>query len=71
MVYVEGYALCSALGESAETSMQQLKISALEASLLKDANKYFYMKNPPKNDYYDIMEHVAKVAMEDANLTQN
>ena len=71
MVYVEGYALCSALGDSAKSSVQELKKSRVEPSLLKDDNKYFYMKNPPKNDYYDIMEHVARVAIEDANLTQN
>jgi len=71
MVYVEGYALCSALGESVEASMQQLKVSTLEPTRLKDDNKYFYLKNSPTDDYYNIMEHVAKVAMQDANLMQN
>ena len=71
MVYVEGYALCSALGDSAKSSMQGLKKSLVEPTLLQDDNKYFYMKNPPTNDYYDIMEHVARVAIEDANLTQD
>lgn len=71
MVYVEGYALYSALGQSTEDAVQQLKIATIEPSLLKDENKYFFIKNPPTNDYYGIMEQIAKTAIEDASLTQH
>lgn len=71
MVFIEGYALCSALGSSATSSIEGLQSSTIEPKLLEDKNKYFYMETPPSNDYYDMMEHIAKTAIEDANLTTN
>jgi 3-oxoacyl-[acyl-carrier-protein] synthase-1 len=71
MVYIEGYALCSALGNSAKNSVGQLKVGTVEASTLEDKNKYFYLKDHEESDYYESMINVAKTAIEDANLTEN
>ena len=69
MVYVEGYALCSALGKDVQTAVQQLRIGAVGATTLVDGNKYFHLKNHQEHDYYDSMVDVAKTAIGNANLT--
>jgi len=71
MVYIEGYALYSSLGESAKTSISQLKKGVLEPTLLEDGNKYFYLKNLLTNNYYDLIESIAKDAIENAKLTKD
>lgn len=71
MIYIEGYALCSTLGNSAKSSVEQLKKGTVEPTFLKDMNRYFYLKNAPKNDYYETMLHIAQEAIEEANLTKN
>jgi 3-oxoacyl-[acyl-carrier-protein] synthase-1 len=71
MIYIEGYALCSALGKDIESSVEQLKIDDVEPMNLEDANKYFEIKERQDNDYYDIMEEVATSAIEDAKLNES
>jgi 3-oxoacyl-[acyl-carrier-protein] synthase-1 len=71
MIYLEGYALCSALGNSAKNSVEQLKRGTLEPSTLEDQNRYFYLKDHEENNYYDIMLNVAETAIKNANLTEN
>ena len=71
MIYIEGYALCSALGKNIESSVKQLKIGDVEPINLEDGNKYFQIEKHQENDYYEIMEKIAKNAIEDAKLSES
>ena len=71
MIYIEGYALCSSLGNSVESSFEQLRKSPIEPSTLEDGNKYFHLNEHQENNYYDIMERIARDAIRNAKLSND
>jgi len=70
MIYVEGYALCSALGTTVQSSVKQLKNGEVNPIDIANGNKYFQIENRQEDDYYDIMEKIARDAIKEARLNK-
>ena len=70
MIFVEGYALTCALGESAKRSVEALKSEPKEPNRLADGNRYYFFREASAKEYYQTIEAIAKEAILDANLNQ-
>jgi 3-oxoacyl-[acyl-carrier-protein] synthase-1 len=69
MTYIEGYALRSSLGESAETSVKNLRTQSANLVTLACGNRYYKIPNLTPLEYYDTIERVVKDAFTHANLS--
>ncbi len=69
MIYIEGYALISSLGKSVKESVDSVK-KELSLPLQLEGFKYYKISDIEPLEYYELIEKVVCVAIEDANLTQ-
>jgi len=68
MIYVEGYALISSLGDNAQKSVNNLRNYEYEPETLEAGHKYYKIKNIKPEDYYDIIEKSIRDAINNANI---
>ena len=71
MIFIEGYALNCALGDSAKSSVEALKREPKKPSTLEDGNRYYFFKKLSNKGYYQQIEMIAKEAIANANLNNN
>ena len=69
MIYIEGYALSCALGNTVSTSVQKLHEKISEPTLLNDGNRYYYINAHQEQNYYESIINIAQEALLNANLT--
>ncbi|MCK5854875.1 MAG: hypothetical protein KAG56_06600, partial [Sulfurovaceae bacterium] len=69
VIYIEGYALISSLGKSVKKSVESLK-EELVSPLQIESLKYYKISDIEPLEYYNIIEKVVRVAIEDAKLSQ-
>ena len=70
MIYVEGYALISPLGDSAEEAVNSLKNYDYEPEKLESGHLYYKIKNIKPLDYYDIIEKSIRDAIKHAKIPE-
>ena len=71
MIFIEGYALNCALGDSAKSSVEALKREPKEPSTLEDNNRYYFFQEASNKNYYQQIEAIAKEAISNANLNDH
>ena len=67
MIYVNGYALVSARGGDAKSSVASLRKGEATPSLLDNGTKYYKIREVFSLPYYDIIEKTIRDALADAN----
>jgi len=71
VTYIEGYSLICSLGETAEASVKAMRNETPTPQSIADENLYFFLKNTPEPNYYDIIERVARQAIDHAKLSES
>jgi len=70
MVYIEGYSLLSAIGDTTN-AIKQLKKNSYEPILIDEEIKYYKIPNIKPLDYYNIIEKSVIDAINSANLSKD
>jgi len=70
VIYVEGYSLITAIGETANKSAHRLKNYTYKIEKLDNKTKYYKIPNIKQLEYYDIIEKTIRDAIKDAELSE-
>ena len=70
MIYIEGYALISALGKSVEESVNRLRYNPILPQEIEEGIKYYKISDGEALPYYDVIEEVVKEAISHADIAQ-
>jgi 3-oxoacyl-[acyl-carrier-protein] synthase-1 len=70
VIYIEGYALISALGKSVEESVNRLRYNPILPQEIEEGIKYYKISDGEALPYYDVIEEVVKEAISHADIAQ-